>query len=246
MSNWATYTWTGQKAKAAAPATIPNYFGRTPEAADVLKPVSLAKVPGADESIYNSFSALNSNRDRSSADTALYRDAITASNPDVGGWFDQEVQDIGNIYSPNGYEAQLGQIRADRSGALRTLNNSIYGDTVRALGLNRLGSGGTSGTGLGSYLARLASAQSGKLRANEAYNSANQSRTDLAALMAARTGSQGRRQTLTDSMLARLLNPAAAESTALGSYNTGLSQALQMALANLVSAYGLNSSAAQA
>lgn len=247
MSNWATYTWTGSKQQpAAAPATIPNYFGRTPEAADVLKPVSLARVPGADEAIYNSFTNLSNNRTQSQADTNAYRNAITQTNPAIGGWNAQEVQDLTNVFSPSGYEAQFGQIRADRANAMRRMDSSIFADTIRALGLNRAGSGGVSGAGLGSYLARLASSQAGKLRASEAYDASTQSRADLAALLAARTGAQGRRQALTDSMLTRLLNPSAAEATSLGSYNTGLNQALQLALANLVSAYGLNSSAAQA
>ena len=68
---------------------------------------------------------------------------------------------------------------------------------------------------------------------------ATQARADLAALMSARTGSIGRRQSVTDALLSRLLAPADKEMGAQSGLNAQLQSALNAALANLVSAYGM-------
>lgn len=239
---WANFTWGGTQQQKAP--TLPDFFGRTPAATEVLKPVSLAKVPGADPYISNAFSDAGANRTRNLSDLAAFRAALTGTMPQTAGWADQEIGDLGNVYSPNGYEAMIGASRANRAGALRNLNSELFTDTIRALGLDRVGSGGASGAGLGSYLMRGAQAQAGKLRAGEAYDAAAQERADIAALMAARQGGYGRRQSINDSALQRMLLASQAENSGTGNYNALINQALQQALANLTQGFGLNASAA--
>lgn len=224
-----------------APQTTPqqDFFGRTPQAAAVLNPVSLPKVPGADASLYQSFQNLGAFGDRQKSDLEGYRNAFNATAPSVGSWLGQEQADISNLYGPNGYEAQFGAIRNARSNAFGNLTNAILGDTRRTLNLGAAGRGGVAGSGLGSYLFQNAASQAGRLRANEAVDAATQQRADLAALLAGRTAMQGRRTALQDSVLGRMLNPTQAESTGLSQYLGNQGSALQQALANLVQAFGL-------
>ena len=109
------------------------------------------------------------------------------------------------------------------------ISDTVLADLRRALNLGAVGRGAS---GLGSYLTRTASNAAAKLRAQEVTDQATQERSDLGALMAARAAMQGRRQTLADSAISRLLQPAQAESTSLSQFQSALAQALQQALSN--------------
>lgn len=229
--------WTPPKVTPESTTPQQDFFGRTPQAAAVLNPVSLPKVPGADQGLYDAFQRVNALGTNQQADLSAYRTAVAGSQPQTAGWAAQEQADISNLFSPNGYEAMFGGIRNARANAFSNLTSSILGDTRRAL---NLGATGRGATGLGSYLLRGAQAQAGKLRANEAVDASTQARADLAALLAGRTAAQGRRTALQDATLSRTLNPAQAESTALGQWLGNQGTSLQQALANLTQAFGLN------
>lgn len=231
--------WTPPKVAPETTTPQQDFFGRTPQAAEVLNPVSLPKVPGADTGLFEAFQRVNALGKAQTGDLGAYRTGVAATQPQVKDWTTQEQADISNLFSPNGYEALFGGIRNARATAFSRLSDSILGDTRRALNLGAAGRGGVSGTGLGSYLLRGAQSQAGRLRANEAVDSATQQRADLAALLAARTAAQGRRAAMTDTNLSRTLTPAQAESTALGQWLGVSGTALQQALANLTQAFGI-------
>lgn len=162
---------------------------------------------------------------------------VEGSQGQVGQYAAGDIAELDRIFGPTGYESDLGNIRRTRQAAMANLNDTLLGDLKRALSLNSRG--GTAGTGLGSYLSRQAASEAGKIRAQAAVDDATQARADLAALMSARTGSIGRRQSVTDALLSRLLAPADKEMGAQSGLNAQLQAALNAALANLVSAYGM-------
>lgn len=218
-------------------ATTQDFFGRTPQAADVLKPISLPKVPGADPYIQQMFGDLGGLRNNMRADVAQYRQNVLDTQPQVAGYAQQDIAQIDRLLNPGGYEADMGNIRRQRQQALAGLNDQLMADLTRALNLNARG--GASGTGLGSYLSRQAASEAGKIRANAAYDDANQARADLQTLMQARAGTVGKRQAITDALIGRLLNPTDKDLAAQSGYSTALQQALQAALANLTQAFGI-------
>lgn len=242
-----TYAWQAVAPKKTPTAsttaqptnTVPDYFGRTPDATEYLRPVSLPKVPGADAAIYDSFSQAQNLAKNLWGDAANYRTAVAGSNPAVTDYANQEIADIGKLYDPNGYEALLAGIRARRKNAVSGMTNTMLQDLRRVLNLDAVGRGGVSGTGLGSYLTSRAASEVGRLRAAEEYDAAAQERADLAQLMAGRTASQGRRQALTDTLLQRLTAPGMVEASATTAAQQALNQALQEALMNSTYAYGL-------
>jgi hypothetical protein len=182
----------------------------------------------------SSFDLAEAQRKAREADMAKFRTAMG----EVPGesWLSQETADISNVFSPGGYESMLAGIRGRRAQGMAGLSDTILGDLRRTLNLSAVGRG-TSG--LGSYLTRTASNAASRLRSQEIADAATQERSDLGALMAARAASQGRRQTLTDSWISRLLQPAQAESASLTQYQSALANALQQALANSEIAYGM-------
>lgn len=210
----------------------PDFFGRSKTGA--VRQLSLPKVPGADPAILGSFVDSAANRGRARADLSGFRRAYGSTQHMVQDFANQDIGEIERYFSPGGYESDLAGIRARRASALSALDDQILRSMRRTLDSRAIGSGTP---GMSSYLARIAASEAGRLRTNEAYDAAGQERSDLAALMAARGGSAGRRQSILDSALARLLVPGQQEATSLGATNTNLSNVLQMALANLVSAY---------
>jgi len=218
--------------RSAQPA--PDFFGRTPNTG--VRQLSLAKVPGADPAIRSSFDEASRLRASAGRDVANYRNAFAGSLPQTSGYLNQELGDLSRLFSPGGYEADLAGIRDRRATALGNLDDQILGGFRRTLSSRAVGSGNT---GMGSYLSRLAMAEAGKLRTQEAYDAAGQERADLASLMAGRSAGYGRRTGMIDSNLARLLMPQQQEQAALGNYNSNLGSALQLALQNLISAYGI-------
>lgn len=214
------------------PAQQPDFFNRSKT--NSVRQLSLAKVPGADPMIESSFNTAAGLRASQGRDVGRYRSAFESSLPQVSGYLDQDLGDISRYFSPNGYSADLAGIRDRRSSALTGLNDQILAGLRRTLSSRAVGGGNT---GLGSYLSRIAAGEAGKLRTQEAYDSAGQERADLATLMAGRNNAYGRRSGLIDSTLARLLMPAQQEQTVASNYNTNLGSALQLALQNLVSAY---------
>lgn len=239
---WSIYSPPKKSTTASAAVSgsqvVNDFFGRTPDAAELLKPISLPKVPGADPLIKDSFDFLTPLKTRVQGDLEAYRNAIGLSQPDVAKATAQEIADMERVFSPGGYQADLAGIRQQRMKAMEGLNDVLLGDLRRALSLNSRG--GTAGTGLGSYLARVAAGQAGKIRSEAAVDDANQARGDLAALMAARASTAGRRQSATDALVARLLNPAEKDLAAESGYSSALQRALQTALMNLTQAWGIS------
>ena len=216
------------------PRPAPDFFGRTANTG--VRQLSLAKVPGADPAIRTSFDDASRLRSVLGNDTARYRNAVSGTMPRTMSYADQDIGDIDRYFNPGGYAADLAGIRDRRAGALTNLNDQILGGLKRTLSSRAVGAGNT---GMGSYLSRLAMSEAGKLRTQEAYDAAGQERADLATLMAGRNAGYGRRAGILDSSLARLLMPAQQEQNMLGNYNSNLGSALQLALQNLISAYGL-------
>lgn len=230
-------TGTKQSAYAIDPTTA-DFFGRTPGAIEAFNPVSLPKVPGADAYIKGAFDDLTKLRTSMQSDLGKYRSAWEGAQPVQEGYAKSDIAELDKILNPLGYEAQLGQIRRDRQAAMAGLNDAILGDLKRVLGLNARG--GTAGTGLGSYLTRQAASQAGRIRADAAVDDAAQARADLAGLMTARAGTAGKRQTITDALLSRLLAPAEKDMAAQSGYSAALQQALNAALANLTQGFAMN------
>lgn len=229
---WTPYTI--PKPVAKAPNPVDDYFGRTPAAGDTLKPVSLPKIPGLDPMLASQATLAESQRKSREADLARFRAALGGVPAEA--WASEETADIGRVFSPGGYESDLAGIRSRRAQGMAGLSDAVLGDLRRTLNLSAVGRGPS---GLGSYLTRTASNAAARLRAQELADQSTQERSDLGALMAARAAMQGRRQTLTDATLSRLLQPAQAESTSLSQYQSALAQALQQALANSEIAYGM-------
>jgi len=215
---------------------LPDFFGRTPEAVSVLGQVSLPKVPGADAAIEDSFKRVGALGQQQALDFGALRKSWEANTPAVLKWNTQELADLDNVYNPMGYEAQFAAVRGRRENALTNLRDNLLGDLSRTLKLNSVGRGAS---GLGSWMARLTASQAARTRAAEAADMASQERADLGAIVAARQASQGRRQALLDSSYSRLLQPLTWETSGLSDYQTRMNSALQAALANLTSAYGL-------
>src|SRR4030095_11284269 len=229
---------TSESLAKARQTALPNFFGRTPEAADVLLPINFAKVPGADPFIQSQFGGAAALQNALAQDTARYRAGIEATQPRVGEFATQELGDLGNLFSPGGYEARLANIPANRARAMANLTNTLFGDIRRQSGLDTAMGGGVSGAGLGSYLLSRAGSTAGKLRTQEAYDAAAQERADVMDLLGARTAAQGKRQLLTDAVLARLFQPADKEIAAQAAHHTALQAAMNNALANAIQAFG--------
>ena len=234
-------TWLNPVKKTTAATTAAtqtqDFFGRTPNAVQYINPISLAKVPGADPLIMQAFSDYGTLRGNTQGDLSKFRSGVEGSQDQVGQYAAGDIAELDRIFGATGYESDLGNIRRTRQAAMANLDDTLLGDLKRALSLNSRG--GTAGTGLGSYLTRQAASEAGKIRAQSAVDDATQARADLAALMSARTGSIGRRQSVTDSLLFWLLAPANKEMGAQSGLNAQLQSALNAALANLVSAYGM-------
>lgn len=213
------------------PDPVADYFGRTADSP--VTPLSLPKIPGLDPLVKSQADLAEEQRKRREADLSAFRTALGAVPVDA--WGAEEGADIGRVYSPGGYEADLAGIRSRRAAGMTGISDTILADLRRALNLGAVGRGAS---GLGSYLTRTASNAAAKIRAQELADASAQERTDLGALMAARAAMQGRRQTLADSAISRLLQPAQAESTSLSQFQSALAQALQQALANSELAYG--------
>lgn len=228
MATWNTLT----RPVYGGPAQQPDFFGRSKT--NSVRQLSLAKVPGADPMIRSSFDQVARLQASMGRDVGNYRNAVGASLPQTGAFLDQDLGDLSRYFSPGGYEADLAGIRTRRASSLADLNDQILGGMRRTLSSRAVGAGNT---GLGSYLSRLAGSEAGRLRTQEAYDSAGQERADLGTLMAGRNAAYGRRSGLVDSALARLLLPMQQEQAAAGNYNSNLGSALELALRNLVSAY---------
>lgn len=235
MATWLTTPT--KRTGTTTPNGVQDFFGRTPGAAQFINPISLPKVPGADPLILQAFNDYGGLRTRTLGDLSKYRSGVEGSQGTVAGYAAGDIAELDRIFGPTGYEADLGNIRRTRQAAMNGLNDTLLGDLRRALSINSRG--GTAGTGLGSYLTRQAASEAGKIRANAAVDDATQARADLAALMAARTGSIGKRQSVTDALLSRLLAPTDKEMGAQSGLQSQLQAALNSALANLVSAYGM-------
>jgi hypothetical protein len=137
--------------------------------------------------------------------------------------------EIGNVFSPGGYETQMANIRARRMSALEGLRGKLFGDLRRTLSLDRIGSGAP---GLNSYLMEQAGDTASRIRAQEIADAAAQERADLQSLMEARAAQQGRRQIITDAAASRMYEPAEREMLTAGAWQDLLNRALQSALGN--------------
>ena len=226
---WTPYT--APKPAAKAPDPVADYFGRSSDSP--VTPLSLPKIPGLDPLIKSQADLAETQRKARDADIARFRAALGAVPVDA--WGTEESADISRVYSPGGYESDLAGIRSRRAAGMAGISDTVLADLRRAL---NLGATGRGASGLGSYLTRTAGNAAAKLRAQELADASTQERTDLGALMAARAAMQGRRQTLADSAISRLLQPAQAESTSLSQFQSALAQALQQALGNSEIAYG--------
>jgi len=206
---------------------MPDFFGTTAPGGPAGTPARIAKTPGADPLVFEQFDQVSRLGDTIDATTAPFFAALTATQPALAAATGQETANLDAVYSPNGYQATLQAIRDARKKAFAGLNQQMLADLRRTLGLGRIGAGGAVGGGLSSLLARIAAAESGKLRAQEAVDAATQERADTGALATMRAASQGQRQTLTDALLSRLLTPIDVEAKAGSTYSDALTRALQ-------------------
>ena len=215
---------------------IPDFFGttKTPD----LAVARLARIPGADPAIYQQFVDAMGLRDTLQQGTKEYADGIRASQPEADRVAGQDIAELDNLDSPTGYQAALQGTRDRRTKALADLNNILFGDMRRGLGIGRVGGGGSAG--LSSTLARIAASEAGKIRATAAADTANQERTDLAALISARQGALGKRTAVLDQNLQRALLPGEAEAKAGATFSDALSKALLNILQNSFSGVGAN------
>lgn len=213
--------------------SIPDYFGTMTDGP--MGVARMSKIPGADPLIYQQFQDAQTLRDTIGKTTGTYFDALSKSQGSVDNANAQDMGELDALFNPNGYQAGLSGIRDRRAAALKNLDQILMGDMRRSLSMGRIGSGGG---GLSSYLARMAGSEAAKTRANEAYDSATQQRTDLASLMSARQGAVGKRASLIDTALSRLLSPIDTVSKANATSSNALSQAVQQALLNSLIASG--------
>lgn len=216
----------------------PNFFGRTPEAAAVINPINLPRIPGADPLIQGQFGDSETLRKLLSADANTYREAISGLTPAVMEQTEQQLSALNQLYNGQ-FSNQLAAIRARRAQALSGLQDQLFADLRRGLSLGVTGGQGVAGAGLSSYLTNVAARESGRLRAAEAYDAAEAERTDAGAVLAAQMAALGRPQQLTDATAARLLLPAQFDVTANAAVQSAVERALQQALANTLSAYGM-------
>lgn len=216
------------------PSEIPDFFGttKTPD----LAVARMARISGADPALYQQFVDAMGLRDTLQSGAKEYGDAIRASQPEATRVATQDMSELDSLFAPTGYQAALQGTRERRTKALDDLNNVLFGDMRRGLGIGRLGSGG--GAGLSSALARIAASEAGKIRANTAADTANQERSDLAALISARQGALGKRSAVLDSNLQRMLMPGKAEAEAGSTFSDALSKALLNILQNSFSGVG--------
>ena len=233
-ASWGAWSGMGTSASSSTKAKsgeLPDFFGRTPEAAasGVMSPINFARIPGFDPILAGAAEEATALRPSSSPDLARYRAAIGATAPDIRRYTTQEVGDIGNVYSPTGYETQMANIRSRRAAALADMQRRLFGDLRQQMGLDVVGS---PASGLNSYMMEKAGDQAARIREQAIADAADQERKDLADLMAARAGQQGRRMLLTDAELARMMAPTESAFKYGGAYQDIISRALQSALAN--------------
>ncbi len=217
---------------------MPDFFGTTAPGTAAGTVARLAKTPGADPLVFQQFADVGKLHDTIDITTAPFFEAMTRTQPELAAATGQEVGNIDAIFNPNGYQATLQAIRDSRKKAFAGLNTQLLQDLRRTLGYSRVGSGGLAGSGMSSVLARIAAAEAGKLRAQEAVDATSQERADTGTLATMRAASQGQRQSLTDALLARLLTPIDVQSKAAGTYSNALAQALQQIAANSFTGVG--------
>lgn len=221
---------TQKKAAALVSTEVPDYFGTTTGSA--VETARAAKIPGADPAIFQQFLDSQRLRDTIGGTTKAYSDSLQKLLPSMSKASDEETAAIGDIYNPNGLQATLQGIRDRRAKAFAGLNDTIRADLTRTMGANRLGSSGFAGSGLNSFMSRIAAAEAGKLRAAEAADAAGQERADTNTLLTARTTASGQRNKILTELLSTLLQPADVEAKGQSTAAQALSQALQLALAN--------------
>jgi len=207
--------------------TIPDYFGTMTNGP--IGTTRLSKIPGADPLVYQQFQDAQGLRDTIGKSMGTYFDALSKSQGSIDNSNQQDLASLNSLFDPNGYQAGLSNIRNQRTAALKNLDQILFGDMRRSLSMGRIGSGGA---GLSSYLAQMAGSQAATTRANEAYDSANQQRLDLTSLINAQQGAIGKRSSLQDSAITRLLAPIGAQTQAYGANSNALTQAVQQALMN--------------
>jgi hypothetical protein len=233
-TSWTTLPSASKNPTATGAAAIPDYFGTAQNSPEQI--IRLAKIPGADPSIYQQFQDANTLRDTINTHLGTYFDALSKSQPSYDTAAQQDQTELSNLFSPQGYQSDLSGIRARRTAALSNLGQYLFGDLRRSLSMGRVG--GAGGAGLSSYLARMAAGEAGKIQANQLLDSTTQQRTDLASLMAARQGSVGKSSTLLDSSLNRLLSPIDVSAKANSVYANAIQQAIQQALLNSMMGVG--------
>lgn len=223
---WTTPSLTKPK-KATDLTAVPDYFGTTPSGTAAGTVARLPKTPGADEAIFKQFEDVGVLRDTSNEALSSFIKQLGATQGGLTSATGQEVGNLDAVFQPTGYQQVLQTIRQNRANALSKVNQKILDGIRRTLGLGRTGSGGLVGGGLGGYLAQIAASEAGKLQANEAYDAAANERADALALLQARLGAQGQRQTLTDTLLNRLLVPVDVTSKSNANLSDALTRALQ-------------------
>lgn len=213
-------------------AEMPDFFGTTAPGTAAGTVARLAKTPGADPLVFQQFADVGKLHDTIDVTTAPFFDALTRTQPGLEAAAGQEIGNIDAIFNPNGYQATLQAIRDSRQKAFAGLNTKLLEDLRRTLGYNRVGSGGLAGSGMSSVLARIAAAEAGKLRAQEAVDAAGQERADTGTLATMRAASQGQRQALMDALLSRLLTPVDVQAKVGSTYADALTRALQQIQSN--------------
>jgi hypothetical protein len=228
-TSWSTLP--APKAPKKSLGEIPDYFGTGGPAGSAV--ARLARIPGADPAIYQQFMDAEALRENIGQSTGNYFSQLAAKQPRYDAATESDLSEIDAIMNPSGYQQAFQGVRDRRRAALSNLDRVLLGDMRRGLSQGQIGSGG--GGGMNSYLARIAAGEAAKIRAQAEADHSTAERTDLSALMAARQGVSGKRGSIIDTLLSRLLQPVDIEAKANSIYSDTLGRALQQALLNSIS-----------
>ncbi len=221
---------TTSKATTVASTEIPDFFGTNSGGA--FEVARAAKIPGMDPAIYEQATSVQGLRDSLTRGVADYSDALQKLMPTLLKANTEERSAVDSIYSPEGLQATLQGIRDRHTKAMEGVQDVLRSDLTKTLGFHRVGSSGTSGGGLNSFLTKIAAAEAGKLRAQSAADVSAMERADANTLLSARTSAAGQRQSLLTNLLQTILAPSQAEAAANTTGTNALANILQLALAN--------------
>ena len=221
---------TASKTGVTASTEVPDYFGTNSGGA--FETARAAKIPGLDPMIYQAALSADGLASTLNKGVADYNDALQKVFPTLARANKQETASVNSVFDPNGIQATLQGIRERQTKAMDGVDSILRADISKGLGLGRVGASGTAGGGLSSFLTKIAAAEAGKLRLQNAASVAAGERADANTLLSARTSAAGQRQALATSLLSLLNQPGEVSSNAQSKLATALSNILQLSLGN--------------